>query len=199
MKVKQFGTDLNAGIRIRGKDYALTTDVLRVAVSRMIALAVPCGDEGFVGAVREVTAEARCLEGLAFMARTLRCETEAEMDATIHEEVERFGGGATGAREVYMSLECLGSWLDQFYGDLSRRFLCEQHRDISDAQDALSDVYAGAFSGTEAPDGEADAEAEALDQAMWDLTHTHSGTPPGLPDASRLFGSNPRKRETPEC
>lgn len=191
MKVKQFGTDLNAGIRIRGREYRLTPDVLRVAVSRMIALAHPCGDESFAGAVREVTVEARCLEGLAFMARTLRVETEAEMDATIQAEVERFGGGATGARELYMSLECLGTWADQFYGDLSRRFLCEDHQDISDAQDALSDVYAGAFSGAETPDAE--TLDEALDAAIGGLfPHTHSGIPD---NAAKMFGSANRNRK----
>jgi hypothetical protein len=197
MKVKQFDADLNAGIRIRGQDYPLSPDVLRVTIARLVALAPDCGEKA--EGMRETTLEVRVTEGLAFLARTLRAESEAEMELAIEEEILRFGGGELGAREVYYNLECLGSWVDHFYGDLARRFLCERHQDLADAQDALADAYSGDVTGTEAPDGEADAEAEALDQAMWDLTHTHSGTPPGLPDASRLFGSNPRKRETPEC
>jgi len=125
-------------IRIDGKEYVLPPHVLRLDVGAMIDIP-SCGLS--VRAVKPLTVEQRAGEALAFLARTLRMETEAGIDATTEDEIKRFGGGKAGARECYANLLALRDWMTLFYGDVAEHFLCGKHQDIARVQSELGYQY----------------------------------------------------------
>lgn len=125
-------------LRYAGKVYRVPDGVLRLAVAKLIELA-SCGDLDQID--QDKTVELRATDAIAFMARTLRCTTEEECDLVIAEEVERFGGDARGAQEVYGNLMSLEQWLGLFYGSLSKRFLCPDHAPVAEIQQAIAESY----------------------------------------------------------
>lgn len=159
-------------LRIRDHAYMVPDDVFRLVISRLITLAERCGSEA-MEKVKDETVEVRATEAIAFLARALRAGSEEALDVVIAEEVARYANNAQGGREVYANLCALETWVNLMFGKLSRLFLCQQHQEIAEAQDAFAQRYAEEDSEDE-NEGAAvvsDAIAEALREDMQRARH----------------------------
>lgn len=157
-------------LRTEKRTYTLPLHMLRVTIAKLIELAPTCGSEPMAETAERTVGE-RSFSAIAFLAKALRADTEDDITEVLEDECKRFGGGALGAREVYLNITTLQSYLDTFYGALSARFLCEEHLDLAELQDTMAARYAEDDHG---PPGEGDPS----------VTIT-----PVQDNAARLFGN----------
>lgn len=150
-------------LRVDEHSYQIPDSVHRIDVARMIDMAERCGSEA-MEATAAVTVRERATGALAFLARSLRVDTDEDLANVVADEIKRYPTARQAGIEIYANLYALENWVQMQYGKFSRLFLCDQHRDLAGAQMTIAESYA--MEDSEDESVEHDTIASAIQEAL---------------------------------